>query len=85
MAASATSFLQQQQQQPATPRPLPDDSCVAVWHVLAELVYFLLAGLLHGVLEVYVLTEANLLVKEDSSADAVQLLTVALQAAYHTR
>jgi hypothetical protein len=56
-----------------------------VWHILAELVNFLLAGLLHGVLKVNVLTEANLLVKQDGTADAIQLLTVALQAANHAR
>ena len=63
----------------------PDHARIAVRHVLAELLDFVVACLLHGVHEVDVFTEPHLLLKHNSPADAVELVAVALQAADHTR
>lgn len=53
-------------------------------YVLAEPVNLIQTGLFHGVLEVNVLTELDLLIKQLSTADAVELVTVVLQAADDT-
>mmetsp|Transcript_36713 Transcript_36713/g.79982 ORF Transcript_36713/g.79982 Transcript_36713/m.79982 type:complete len:901 (+) Transcript_36713:245-2947(+) len=60
-----------------------DDASVAVGHVLAEGLNLLGAGLLHGELEVNVLSEADLLVEQGRAALVAELLTGVLQAAQH--
>lgn len=42
----------------------PDDTCIAVWHIMAEQVNLTAAGLLHGVLEINVLRELYLFTHE---------------------
>mmetsp|Transcript_2425 Transcript_2425/g.6175 ORF Transcript_2425/g.6175 Transcript_2425/m.6175 type:complete len:743 (-) Transcript_2425:468-2696(-) len=59
----------------------PDDAGVAVGHVLAKAVHLPGARLLHGVLEVNVLSHAHLVVKQRCSALLGQAVAVVLQAA----
>lgn len=62
----------------------PDDPGLPMWDVLAKGGHLLLAGHLHGVLEVNVVAEAHLLVKQGGLAVQGQLVALGLQAADDT-
>lgn len=60
------------------PMLIPDHTSIPMWNVLAEELNLLQAGLLHRVLEVYVFTEADLLIKQSCTAYAAELVTTVL-------
>jgi hypothetical protein len=62
-----------------------NDPAPSVRHHITEPLNLLGAGLLHGVLEVNVLTEANLLRRKGGLAQAAELVTLILKAPDHTR